>query len=107
MPYVVTTFWYPLDKTDEVVKVGLEVLKQFPEDKSLGTRVVPLAVDTSDRGMECMIITEVVEGKLDAHVLRVGKAMMMYKNIEGFRFEVKVWNTASEGFSLINMKSPM
>jgi hypothetical protein len=44
MPYIISTTCWPSDKTPEVVKKAIEVVKKFPEDKSLGEQVVPNAV---------------------------------------------------------------
>ena len=107
MVYLVGRYRYPNDKDAEVTKVGLELIKQFPEDKSLGTLVIPLATRATDRGVEGMIITEVFDGKFKDAMMRGNKMLAMFNGIEGFRYELEVWGTAAEAFSIINMKSPL
>ena len=107
MPYVVTKARYPSYQANEVAKRGIEVIKQFPPDKTLGDRLLPLAVYTSNKGIKYMVVTEIKAGKLEEALTRAGKSQAMFLGIEGYESTTEVWSTASEAYSTINMKSPI
>ncbi len=107
MPYMVVNIWYPAHKIDEVVKIGFEVVQKYPPDKDLGERILPLATNNSERGVEGMTIWEIKEGKLEEALRRAGEAYAMFRGIEGFKHTIIVWSTAAEAYATIGKKSPI
>ena len=55
MPYLVAFLKWPTDKTDEMVKKAIEVVKKYPEDRSLGEPVVPTAFKGGLEGMRAFL----------------------------------------------------
>ncbi|MFW9894708.1 MAG: hypothetical protein ACFFD7_02780 [Candidatus Thorarchaeota archaeon] len=64
MPYIVVNGWYPTHLTQEVVDKYVEMLKEFPFDRSLGKETIPVAVSSGKSGIRVMSVMEVKEGKL-------------------------------------------
>jgi hypothetical protein len=106
MPYIITTTWYPSDKTTDAANRYFEMLEKFPPDDSLGEQVVPVAVTTTKKGIKTMGITEAKEGKLEEALTRGRNSMVMFHNIEGFEYTIEVYSTISEALTLIGMSLP-
>jgi hypothetical protein len=106
MPYLITTCWFPSDKSMEVAEKELEALKRFPPDESLGNRVVPVAVKATKQGVEAISILEVKEGKLEEAFSRAINGMAMYQNIVGFEHSIQIYSTASEAMAVFGMNYP-
>ena len=99
MPYIITRCWYPPNKLDEVVKKYLKVMEKYPPDDSLGKQIVPVATTTSKDGLESLSVTEVEKQKVGDALDREKTAFIEFRNIEGFKYEIKTWTTVEEGLS--------
>ena len=106
MPYIISTTCWPSDKTPEVVKKAIEVVKKFPEDKSLGEQVVPNAVTPTTDGIKTISIFEVKKGKLEEALTRSQKISAMYQTIAGFEYAIEVWLTLIEAYAAIGQTPP-
>ena len=96
MVYIVIKTWYPSHVTDKVNEKYLEMIQKFPPDNTLSEQVVPAAVKATKKGYEVMSIQLVKEGKFDETVARVGAALAMLRNIEGYEYSIEVWATLGE-----------
>lgn len=96
MVYIVVKSFFPTHLNEEVSAKNIEMLQKFPPDNSLVEAVVPLAVKATKDGLEVMGINLVKEGKFDEAMIRIGKAMLMFNNIEGFEYSVETWVTLEE-----------
>jgi len=54
--YIITNSLYPNDKAKEVANMYLKMMTKYPDDNSLGNRVVPVAVRTTLEGIKVMTI---------------------------------------------------
>jgi len=107
MPYLIGFMKWPTDKTDELVKKAFEVVKKYPEDRSLGEPVIPNAFKGGLEGMRSITITEVKKGKLEEAITRSREMAMMYAaSVEGFEYSIEVWATQVEGWSSIGKTAP-
>lgn len=107
MPYLVAFAKWPTDKTAEMVKKAIEVVKKYPEDRSLGEPVIPNAFKGGLEGMRSISITEVKKGKLEEAITRSREIAMMYAaSVEGFEYSMEVWATQIEGWSSIGQTPP-
>jgi hypothetical protein len=106
MPYLITTLSYPNNKAAEVAKKGLEMVKKYPEDKKLGTRIVPSAIKATLEGIKTISITEVKKGKLEDLVTRAGNMLAMFNNIQGFTSQMDIYMTTEEAYVSIGMSPP-
>ncbi len=96
MVYIVVKSWYPSHKAEEVEERYMEMLQKYPPDTSLAEQVVPLAGRATKEGIEVMAISLVKEGKFDEALARIGGAISMFANIEGYEYSVTVWVTFQE-----------
>lgn len=105
MPYVLIKSWFPPHKTEEVAKGAMEELKNNPPDRSLG-KSLATALKSNENGIASIEIIEVKEGKLEENLTHYSNALVMYHNIEGFRYKIEVWSTMVEAMGMLGMKPP-
>ena len=98
MPYIIVQIWYPTDINTEAVETYLEVLKEFPFDRSLGKETIPVASNTNKNGVEIISVMEVKQGKLEEAWKWAGNRMAAFQNVKGFEYEIRLWSTLAESF---------
>jgi len=105
MPIIMTTMWYPISKRIEVGKKFIEAAKKFPPDetiaKNLGTGVM-----RDKHGAKIIVMSEVMEGKLQEALERANETIGLFNDIEGFNTRIDLMATALEAWESINMKPP-
>ena len=102
----VQTSWYPPDKQDEVVKTYFEAMEKYPPDESLGKLILPLGVRSTKDGIKVISIHEVTKGKYEEFANRIGQFMMMFSDIEGYRWESETFLSGEEAMSVIGKEMP-
>lgn len=98
MPYIVVQSWYPSDINVEVTEKYLEVIKEFPFDRSLGKETISIAATANKNGIEVLSVMEVKQGKLEEAWTWIGKRLGPFQAVKGFEYEVKLWTTLTEAF---------
>jgi hypothetical protein len=106
MVIVISTSYFPANKSAEVGKKYLEVSKQFPPDKTRSKELVPVAVRITPEGMKSMVISEVKEGKLREFLEVVYQQILIYSKIEGYRANIEVYMSGVEALPLVGLKMP-
>ena len=106
MVMVVSTSWFPTSKSSEVGKKYLEVLKQFPPDKTIAKVIVRVGVRTTKEGMKSFSIFEIKEGKLKEFMDIAYKQILMFSEIEGYRSEMEFYMSGAEALPLIGLEMP-
>ncbi len=107
MVYLVVFTKWPTDKTAELVKIGIEVAKKFPEDTSLGEQIIPNAFCGGLEGMRSLGVTDIKEGKLEEAMARARAILNMYATpVAGFEYSIEVWSNVEEAYRSIGQKSP-
>ncbi len=106
MVMVVSTSWFPTSKAAEVGKKYLEVLKQFPPDKSISKVIVRVGVRTTTEGMKSFTISEIKEGKLKEFMDLAYKQILIYSEIEGYKIEMEFYLSGVEALPLVGLKMP-
>ncbi len=106
MVMIVTTTWFPVGKSSEVGKIYLEVLKQFPPDKTIAKAIVRVGVRTTKDGMKSFSIFEIKEGKLKEFMDNYYKQILMFSEIEGYRSEMELYMSGAEALPLIGLDMP-
>lgn len=105
MVYIVVTAWYPPEKQAEALKIGLQVMKNYPPQPKLGETAAQL-VSVDGDGIKVMTIFKVKEGKYQESLMLISKMMVEYWGIEGYRYTVRTWVTLEEAFAVIGQKLP-
>lgn len=106
MPYIVTTVAYPSEKSTQVAERYLEILKEYPQDDTLTSLVVPAYVKASIEGVKAISISEVKEGRLEEAWARARNMAYMFIDVEGVEYSLDLLATASEGFASLGMNLP-
>ena len=106
MPYIIAEAWWPTDITQEVADKYLEMLKEFPFDRSLGKETIPIASTTSKKGVKILSIMEVKQGKLEEALTWVGRRILPFQSIKGYEFKIRLWNTVVESLEPLGMSLP-
>lgn len=101
--YIITTALYSSDKSKEVAETYLKAMAKYPEDNSISTPLVPVAVRGTFQGLKVISVYEVKKGKLsDAHTIAVNR-MVMFHNIPGYKYSIKTFLGLEEAMSAIGM----
>jgi len=107
MPYVFDYVVFPLNKANEVANTWIEAYKEFrSEIRALAKEVITNAVKVTMEGIESIGVHDVKEGKLDEFLTVLGRSMMLYHDIEGFKYRWEVRATVTEALGLLGMKTP-
>lgn len=106
MPYVIVQAWYPTDTVPEVAEKYMEILKEFPFDRSLGKETIPVAVSSNRSGIKILSIMEVKEGKLQEAITWIGNRMFGFQSIKGFEYKTRIWSTIVEALQPLGMSLP-
>lgn len=106
MVIVMSTSYFPADKSEEVGKKYIEVTKKFPPDRSISKPILRVGVRVTTDGMKVISISEVKEGKFNEFVNRSYQQVLMFSEIEGYRTESEVYLTGTEAMPLVGLKMP-
>jgi len=106
MPYVMITTTFPTTKAREVAKVYLEVNKKYPTDKTLEKPIFQGAIKSGDEGIMTIGITEPKPGKMSEFLVRLQDSLVMYHDIEGYKYKIEVWYSVVEALGMLGMKAP-
>jgi len=106
MVFIVIEAWYPAKIARLVAQKYLEVTQKYPPDRSLGEMVFgPIQRVTKD-GIHVISGWECKDGKIKDSLMALGKAMLMYAEIEGYQFSMDAYVDVIEAYSMIGMKGP-
>jgi hypothetical protein len=106
MVFIAIEAWYPAKIARLVAQKYLEVTQKYPGNKSLGEMVFgPIQKATKD-GIHVLSGWECKDDKIKDSVMALGKAMLMYAEIEGYHYSMDTYIDAIEAYSMIGMKGP-
>jgi hypothetical protein len=100
VPYIVSYLWFPPHLSNTAAQRYLETIQKYPLISSI-KRLIPAAIASDKEGVEVMAIDEVKRSDLGEALEYVGKFLVEFRNIEGLRYQAKVFNTLNEAMSLI------
>ncbi len=101
--YIIVTSLYPNDKAKEVANMYLKMIKKYPDDNSLGNRVVPVAVRPTIGGIKVISISEIKKGKLEDTMAFAANRMAMFNDIPGYKYSIKTFMNLEEALKTIGM----
>ncbi|MFX1573798.1 MAG: hypothetical protein ACFFB0_13695 [Promethearchaeota archaeon] len=106
MPYIIVEAWYPTDIVQEVADKYMEMLKEYPFDRSLGKETIPVAVSSNSKGIKVMSVMEAKPEKLYEATRWVGNRMLLFQSIKGFEYKTRLWSTVVEALEPLGMSLP-
>lgn len=105
--YIVTQHWWPHGVSSKVGKVYLEVMKKFPNDKTISKPIIPSAIWSEKDGTFSMTISAIQPGKVKESMdLAMKRLLMLSESIEGFRYEIHIAYDLVEGMPLVGLAAP-
>ena len=105
MVYIVNEIWYPAGKETEAGNQYLEIMKKYPADPSISEAVIPFAVNSTPEGTHTFTVSTVKKGKVEEAIKNTSQSMLEF-SIEGLRYQIRIYLTATEGMSLLKLKMP-
>lgn len=105
MPILITTAWYPYSKRMEVGKKAIEAVKKFPGDESI-SKNLGTAITRDKHGIKIVVLSEVMEGKLQEALDLAYETIDFYMLVDGFNTKMELAATPLEAMESINMKLP-
>ena len=96
MPYIIVQICYPSHRSTEVREKYIEIIKEFPFDKSLGKETIPVASNTNTNGIEVMSVVEVKQGKVEEAWKWGRNRMRVFQEIKGLEYDMRLWSTLTE-----------
>ena len=85
-----------------ISKRYLEVLQKYPTPSYI-KRLVPAANSSGKDGVENINVDEVKEADVGKAITYLTTAMVEFRDIEGFRYEIRIFLTVIEGLKLVGM----
>ena len=106
MGYMVVTIWFPPHKGAEVGKKAIEIMKKFPEDKSIGKTILNGALMRTELGIKGITITDIKDGQLEAAFDRANAMLQVYSEIEGLNSTIETMASLAESLEMVGLKAP-
>ena len=106
MVYMVTVNIMPVNKASEIAELYLEVMKKYPDDKTIEKPIVRSAIWASKEGYYNITISSIKPGKVKEVMDLATNRELMLSTVEGYRFEMHIAYELGEALSLIGLKAP-
>jgi len=107
MVLMLTINKWPANKSAEIGKAYLEVMKKFPDDKSIEKPVLRGAIWTDNEGTRSISVSSIKKGKVKESMdLAMKRLLMMSESLEGFKYEVHIAHDLVEAMPLIGLAAP-
>ncbi len=106
MVIVMSTLYFPTEKSEKVGKKWLEILNKFPADGSLSTTILPVAVRVTPDGMKAIGLSEVKEGKFDEFIKLLYAQILEWSKLEGLRSNIEVFMSGVDAMTLVGLGMP-
>ena len=102
MVLIMVTSWYPPNKATEVAKKYVEVMLKIPQE-SFEEPLVQGACKSDRDGIVSVSINKITQGKYEEAFNLVVRRMVMFYEIEGFRFKLENFLTVEESAPLFGL----
>lgn len=101
--YIFATSVYPNEKAKEVADMYFKAVTKYPDNNSVSTPIVPVAVHATLEGIKVINVYEVKKGKYeDAHAIAANRLAML-QNIPGFKWKIETYLTLEGALKVIGM----
>ena len=100
LPYIMSYIWFPPHLSNSAAQRYLETIQKYPLISNI-KRLIPAAIASDKEGVEVMAVDEVKRKDLGEAMEYIGKFLVEFRDIEGLKYQAKVFNTLNEAMSLI------
>ena len=104
--YMVTEGWFPVNKAAEVGKLYLEVMKKFPEDRSIEKPIVRGAFWAAKEGMRALTVSSIKPGKVKESMDLATNRLLMLSSIEGYVYITHIAYDLVEAMPFVGLAAP-
>lgn len=105
--YIITEHWWPPSKSEEVGKIYLEVMQEFPDDRSITKPIIQSAVWPVSEGMHSITIGVVQPGKTkEAMDIASNRLLKLASAIEGLTYKIDFAYDLVEAMPFVGLKAP-
>jgi hypothetical protein len=104
---LVTQHWWPHGQSAKVGKEYLNVMKKFPDDKSISKPILRSAIWSLKDGMFSTTISAIQPGKTkEAMDIAMNRLLMLAESVDGFKYEVHIAYDLVEGMPMVGLAAP-
>jgi len=104
---IVTQHWWPHGQSEKVGKAYLDVMKKFPDDKSISKPVLRSAIWALKDGMYSTTVSVIQQGKVKESMdLAMKRLLMVAESVDGFKYEVHIAYDLVEGMPMVGLTAP-
>ena len=105
MVIIVVESLIPHEKASLAGKKWLDVVKKYPPDRSVSKQIM-VAIRASSKGMISLGAWEVKDGKEKEALIRMNESMLMFTEIEGYKYSIKTFLSSVEAMGILGLKPP-
>ena len=96
---------WPSNKSTEIGKAYLEIMKQFPDDKSIEKPILRGAIWTDDEGTRSISVSSIKKGKMKESMdLASNRLLALATKVEGFQYQIHIAYDLAEALPLVGLK---
>lgn len=103
---IVTQSWYPASEAEKAGKLYLDVMKKYPDDRSLGKPILRAAVKLTDEGIHNISVYSVKEGKFKQSMDLAINRMLAFGKIEGIKMTIDTYYDLTEAMPFVGLSAP-
>ena len=101
--YIFMTSTYPNDKAKQAAETYLKAMTKYPEDNSVATPLVQVAVKATLEGINAISVYEAKKGKFEEAEALIVNRMAMFNDIPGYRWLITPYWKLEDALKLIGM----
>ena len=103
---MVTENWWPADKSEKVGKLFLELMKKYPDDKSIVKPILRSALWAEKKGMHALGVYSIKPGKVkEAMDLETNRNLML-SSVEGYVYIIHIAYDLVEAMPFVGLTPP-
>ncbi|MFX1470540.1 MAG: hypothetical protein ACFFB8_17990 [Promethearchaeota archaeon] len=107
MVLIISQTWYPASQAEKAGKAYLEVLKKYPDNRTIGKPILRSGVKIEKEGIHGIAVYSVNEGKFkEAMDLAVNRMLILGKEIEGIKMSIDTYYDLVEALPFVGLSAP-
>ncbi|MFX0037605.1 MAG: hypothetical protein ACFE9I_18450 [Candidatus Hermodarchaeota archaeon] len=107
MVLIVSQTWYPASQAEKAGKAYLEVMKKYPDNRTIGKPILRSGVKIEKEGIHGIAVYSVNEGKFkEAMDLAVNRMLILGKEIEGIKMSIDTYYDVTEALPFVGLSAP-
>ena len=104
--YIVTEAWFPAKNAAEVGKLFLEMMKKYPDDRSIAKPIIQSSIRSVKDGIHALGVSSIKPGKVKEAMDLVSNRLLMMASIEGYIYEIYITYDIVEAMPLVGLQAP-